>query len=76
MFLYFLFLGVYKRININLPEKMYKRKTYMEYNYDPPLTEVGKCQARLTGNFISLSSLKVYLTYACASTFVLFDRSL
>ncbi|XP_076108765.1 ubiquitin-associated and SH3 domain-containing protein B-like [Mytilus galloprovincialis] len=59
--------GVYTRKNLNLPEKMYKRKTYLEYNYDPPLTEVGKFQAKIAGEYLLKTNCSISHIYTSPS---------
>ena len=43
------FAGTYTRTNLNLPRVMVKRKNYKDFQRDSPLTEMGRHQARLTG---------------------------
>ena len=43
------FAGTYTRTNLNLPRVMVKRKNYKDFQRDSPLTEMGRYQARLTG---------------------------
>jgi hypothetical protein len=49
--MFFSVAGKYTRINLNLPKKILIRSNNLEYIHDPPLTEVGKLQAQLTGKF-------------------------
>uniref|UniRef100_A0A0L8HLA2 SH3 domain-containing protein n=1 Tax=Octopus bimaculoides TaxID=37653 RepID=A0A0L8HLA2_OCTBM len=63
----------YSRINLNLPKNMLKRKNYLDFIKDCPLTEVGKLQARLTGEglrdaSVNLSHLYVSPALRCIQT--------
>lgn len=65
--------GRYNRINLNLPKLMLKRKNYLDFIKDCPLTEVGKLQARLTGEglrdaSVNLSHLFVSPALRCIQT--------
>ncbi|XP_036359529.1 protein UBASH3A homolog isoform X2 [Octopus sinensis] len=65
--------GRYSRINLNLPKNMLKRKNYLDFIKDCPLTEVGKLQARLTGEglrdaSVNLSHLYVSPALRCIQT--------
>ncbi|XP_050410576.1 ecdysteroid-phosphate phosphatase [Patella vulgata] len=57
--------GKYKQINLNLPRVLMKRHSHLEYNRDGPLTEIGKYQAKLTGE--ALKNENVVISHVFAS---------
>ncbi|XP_005099706.1 protein UBASH3A homolog [Aplysia californica] len=55
--------GKYCRFNINCPRKMVPRASFKDFNKDCPLTEIGKAQARITGEAIRDSGETVSFVY-------------
>ncbi|KAK7088547.1 ubiquitin-associated and SH3 domain-containing protein B-like [Littorina saxatilis] len=55
--------GVYTRTNLNLPRVMVKRKNYKDFQRDSPLTEMGKCQARITGEALREAGVELSYIY-------------
>lgn len=51
--------GKYTRTNLNLPRVMVKRKSHIDFQRDAPLTEVGRCQARLTGEALKEAGVRI-----------------
>ena len=49
----FSFPGNYTQTDLNLPATVIQRENHLDYLKDSPLTEVGKFQARATGDFQS-----------------------
>ncbi|KAK3084423.1 hypothetical protein FSP39_013314 [Pinctada imbricata] len=55
--------GKYSQVNLNMPKKMLKRKTHLEFIKDTPLTNVGKLQARLTGEHFKDTDINISLVF-------------
>ena len=55
--------GKYNRINLNLPNRLPFRADKRDFIGDSPITEIGKFQARLTGNALDLSGYKTNYCY-------------
>ena len=53
------FAGTYTRTNLNLPRVMVKRKNFKDFQRDSPLTEMGRHQARLTGELTAVAVVVV-----------------
>lgn len=56
--------GKYSRVNLNLPKKMLTRVNNLEFINDPPLTEVGKFQARLTADVLLENKVTIAGVYS------------
>ncbi|XP_025090980.1 protein UBASH3A homolog isoform X2 [Pomacea canaliculata] len=56
--------GNYTRYNLNLPRRMVPRKSFKEFEQDAPLTEIGRCEARLTGEALRDSGVTISYVYA------------
>lgn len=56
--------GKYQRINLNLPNRLPFRADRKDFIGDSPITEIGKFQARLTGNALDIGGYKVNYCYA------------
>jgi ubiquitin-associated SH3 domain-containing protein len=59
--------GKYKRINLNMPNDLPFRNTRKEFIGDSPLTEVGKFQAKLTGEALGNEGYKMHFCYSSPS---------
>ncbi|KAL8604669.1 hypothetical protein ACOMHN_013449 [Nucella lapillus] len=55
--------GIYTRTNLNLPRMMVKRKNFKDFQRDSPLTEIGRCQARLTGEALRDAGVDISFIY-------------
>lgn len=42
-----------KRFNLNMPDRYVKRRSIIDFERDPPITEVGRLQAKLIGKHFS-----------------------
>ena len=38
-----------KRFNLNMPDRYVKRRSIVDFERDPPITEIGRLQAKLIG---------------------------
>ena len=59
--------GKYKRVNLNMPNDLPIRNTRKEFIGDSPLTEVGKFQAKLTGEALGNEGYKIHFCYSSPS---------
>lgn len=55
--------GSYHRINLNLPKKMVKRKDYKDFQFDPPLTELGLHQCKMVGEELAAQGVQIDHVY-------------
>lgn len=55
--------GKYTRINLNLPNRLPFRADKRDFIGDSPITEIGKFQARLTGNALDINGYKINYCY-------------
>ncbi|CAF0897476.1 unnamed protein product [Rotaria sp. Silwood1] len=56
--------GVYRRINLNLPKKLVKRKDIKDFIFDPPLTELGLHQCKTVGEELVAQGIKIDHVYS------------
>ncbi|CAF1293844.1 unnamed protein product [Rotaria magnacalcarata] len=56
--------GVYRRINLNLPKKMVKRKDLKDFLFDPPLTELGLHECKIIGEELAAQGIKIDHVYS------------
>ncbi len=56
--------GKYRRTNLNMPSMLPIRNSKRDFIGDSPLTEVGKFQARLTGEALGTESYRIHFCYA------------
>lgn len=56
--------GAYRRINLNLPKKMVRRKDVKDFLFDPPITELGLHQCRTVGEELAAQSIKIDHVYS------------
>ncbi len=56
--------GKYRRTNLNMPSMLPIRSSKRDFIGDSPLTEVGKFQARLTGEALGSESYRIHYCYA------------
>ena len=47
-----------------MPKKMVQRENLIEYDFDPPLTEIGLLQAKLHGEELSKNGIKIKHIYS------------
>lgn len=59
--------GKYKRVNLNMPNDLPVRSTKREFIGDSPLTEIGKFQAKLTGEALGIEGYKLHYCYSSPS---------
>ena len=59
--------GKYKRTNLNMPNDLPIRHSRREFIGDSPLTEVGKFQAKLTGEALGTEGYKIHFCYSSPS---------
>lgn len=56
--------GAYRRLDVNLPKKMIKRKDYKDFLIDPPLTELGLYQCKQLGEELAAQGIQIDHIYA------------
>ncbi|CAF2377926.1 unnamed protein product [Rotaria sp. Silwood2] len=56
--------GAYRRVNLNLPKKMVKRKDLKDFLFDPPLTELGLHQCKIVGEELVAQGIKIDHVYS------------
>lgn len=56
--------GKYRRTNLNMPMRLPIRNSKRDFIGDSPLTEVGKFQAKLTGEALGGESYRIHYCYA------------
>lgn len=55
--------GKYRRINLNMPSDLPARPSKRDFLGDSPLTEIGKFQARLTGDALGNEGYRLHYCY-------------
>lgn len=56
--------GAYRRINLNLPKKMVRRKDLKDFLFDPPLTELGLHECKMIGEELAAQGIKISHVYS------------
>ncbi|BFZ05450.1 hypothetical protein BsWGS_08490 [Bradybaena similaris] len=59
--------GNYKQSDLNLPPDMVRRESYKDFLKDSPLTEVGRFQARATGDALHRAGVDIKFVYSSPS---------
>ncbi|CAG5129594.1 unnamed protein product [Candidula unifasciata] len=59
--------GHYQQTDLNLPKDLVKRDSYTDFLKDSPLTEIGRFQARATGDALHKAGVDIKFVYSSPS---------